>query len=302
MNARRIVLAFIGCLLLSIPVCAQPALDLKPGIDFFNAKQYSKAQEFFQKLSRRYPENAAVTYYTGRSYYQSRQIKKAVEFLEKAVQLDKQNAENRYLLGMAYASYVMEVGILKKLGVVRKMKNAWVTATSLDETHKKAQIAVIGFCLIAPGVVGGSQEEGTKHLAILKEIYPDEIFSVDGSLAEKKGQFLEAEEMFRQAADTNRTPENLFALANFLNRRKQYDEVMKLLEEYLNLDLSWDDPPKAYAHLMLGTILAEKEMIAEAKRELQLAEAGSNDRFLGELIQKKMEELNRSRGGAKGGS
>jgi len=293
MNFRcEFVLSLTCFLVLSFPIYAQPLVNLQPGLDLFDAKKYSKAQEFFQELSREHSESAAIAYHLGRSYYQSRQIKNAVESLERAVELEEKNAEYHYLLGLAYASYVIEVGMFKRMGVAKKMKNEWVTAASIDANHKNARIALIGFYLNAPGIAGGSLEEGAKQLAILKQKYPDEVFPEEGQLLLKKEQYVEAEKYYRLAVKKNKSPRNLFSLASFLYQIKRYDEAEMMFKEYVTLDLSWNDPTKAYALFMLGNIFADKKMNAEANESFKLAKADNNDKLLDELIQRRMKELN----------
>ena len=191
MNSRSaFVLSLVSFLLLSLSAGAEPGLNLQPGLDLFDKGKYSEAQAFFQKLSLEHPESASVAYYMGRSYYQSSQIKKAVESMEEAVRLDEKNAEYHYLLGMAYARYINEVGMFSKLGMAKKMMKAWFNAADLNENHKDSQIAIIGFYLNAPGVAGGSIEKGAERLALLKQKYPDETFSMEGLLAERKEEHM----------------------------------------------------------------------------------------------------------------
>lgn len=292
MNSRSsFAFSLVSFLLLSLPAGAESGLNLQPGLDLFDGGKYPEAQAFFQKLSLGHPENATVAYYMGRSYYQSSQIKKAVESMEKAVKLDARNAEYHYLLGMAYARYINEVGMFSKLGVARKMKKSWLAAADCDKNHKDSQIAVIGFYLNAPGVAGGSIEEAAKQLTLLKQRYPDETFSMEGLLAEKKEEHIEAEKAYRKTVEKNPTPRNLFGLASYLSREKQFDEAAKLFKEYLARDLSWNDHSKASANYMLGSIFADKKMNAEAKEAFQAAKAESKEKLLNELIDRKIKEL-----------
>ncbi len=267
-------------------------MDLKPGLDHFDRKAYTEARSYFERLAHEAPGNAVVAYHLGRCYFKTGQIENAVGALERAVTLDEKNAQYHYSLGMAYASYVNEVGMFRKLGVAKKMKNAWFTAATLDEKHKNAQIAVIGFYLNAPGLAGGSLEEGARRMAILKQKCPDEIFPMEGSLAEKQKQFDTAEQIFRKTVEADRTPRNLFGLARFLGRMKQYEEAIALIQEYLTLDLSWDDPSKALAYFTLGSIFSERKMKEEAMAAFQLAETENNIRYFDKQIQTFMRKLN----------
>jgi len=280
------------CLLPPTPVHSQLAVDLKPGMDYFDGKAYPEARSYFERLTHDDPGNPVIAYNLGRCYFKTGQIKNAVESLERAVALDEKNAQYHYFLGMAYASYVNEVGMFRKLGVAKKMKSAWFTAATLDEEHKLSQIAVIGFYLRAPGLAGGSLEEGARRMALLKQKYPDEVFPMEGSLAEKQEQFDDAERIFRKTVEADRTPRNLFGLASFLSRMKKYDEAVALIEEYLTLNLSWDDPSKALAYFMLGSIFSERKMNAEAMAAFQLAKTENNIQSFDEQIQARMKKLN----------
>lgn len=287
-----IVFSLMSFLLLSLPAGAQSDPDLQPGLDLFEARKYAEAQEFFERLSPKYPDHAHLAYCMGRSYYQSRQIKASIEFLEKAVELDEKKAEFHYLLGMAYVSYLNDVGMFRKMGLAKKMKKAFFAAVDLDGGHKESQVAVIGFYLNAPGIAGGSLEEGARCLAILKQRYPDEIFPMEALLAEKNEHYEDAERLYRQAYEKNPLPRYLYGLASYMIRREQFDESAKLLKEYLALDVAWSDPSKTYAHYQLGSIFADKKMNAKAKEALQLAKADCQEKFLDEMIDQKMRELN----------
>lgn len=270
---------------------ARQTLDLQSGLDMFDSKKYQEAQQYFHKLSDDYPKDAAVAYYLGRSYLQSRKLEDAVKSLEKAVKLDSKNAEYHYLFGLACLSYINEVSIFKKIGVAKKMKNAWHTATELDASHKDARIALIGFYVNAPKMAGGSNEEAAKNLKILKQKYPDEIFPVEGRVAEKKEQYDQAEKLFRQAVESNKTPLSIFNLANYLLRRKKNDEAISLFKAYLAMDRSWKDPNIAFTHFLLGNAYADSKKYSEAKKEYLIAQNENNDKNLGKMIKKKVKKL-----------
>jgi len=270
---------------------AQQSLDLQPGLDMFDSKKYQKAQQYFNKLSEDYPKDAAVAYYLGRSYFHSRKLEDAVKSLEKAVKLDGKNAEYHYLLGLACASYINEVGMFKKMGVAKKMKNSWITATELDASHKDAQIALISFYLNAPEMVGGSAEEAAKSLKVLKQNYPDKVFPVEGVVAEKKEQYDQADKLFRQAIESEKTPMSVFNLASYLLRRKQNDEAISLFNEYLAMDRSWKDPNKAFTHFRLGDAYAGCKKYSEANKEYLIAQNENNDKNLGKMIKKVLRRL-----------
>jgi len=289
---RCVIALTLACLLLPAQVCAQADAILRPGLGLFDARKYPEALAAFRKLSEQHPEDAAVWYHLGRSHYHLRQIAEAVASLENAIALDGSKADHHYLLGLAYSAYFNEVGLVRKIGVARKMKLAWDTAIRLDPGHRDSLVALVDYYVQAPGLAGGSMGKAEGTMAQLRHHYPDRVFYSEGLIAEEKGQSDRAYQIFRHAAETNRTPRSVFSLARFLYRNKKYDEAIRSLHEYLTLELSWMDPIKGFAYLLLGTIYAEKEMNTQARRAFELARAENRDKFIGETIQKRMRELN----------
>ena len=174
-------------IILSTSFCT-PAqvLNIQDGIKLFDQKQYEKAQVHFQSLFEKHPDNADVACYLGKSALASGDYGKAVEVLEKAVKIDSTRGDCYYVLGLAYARTIPEVGVLKKVGVAKKMQGAMLSAVRLDAKNSDARISLISFYLSAPGFAGGSLDEAKKHLAMLKEQSPDRAFIIEGSVLEKE--------------------------------------------------------------------------------------------------------------------
>ena len=166
-----------------------------------------------------------------------------------------------------------------------------MTAVDLDPNHKDARVAVISFFLSAPGIFGGSLEKAEKHMALLKQHYPNRVFAVEGTIAEKKEEFEKAEKLYRQAYEQNHDPFNLLSLANYLSRRKQTDEAIALFNQYLTMDLGWSDTSKAVVYYILGTIYEEKEMYGESEKALQSAKAYNTEKRFDKEIDKKLKEI-----------
>ncbi len=295
MNMRRICFAVVICFSLAGGVSLaddMASADLQPGLVMFRGKQYGEAEQFFQNFAKKNPKNAEGAFCLGRSYFHSRQVKKAVTALEKAVELDGKKAEYHYVLGLAYAAYVNEVGLFSKLGVAKKIEKAWNTALEIQPDHRDSMVALVDFYTQAPGIAGGSLGMAEETMAKLQQQYPDTVFYSKGLIAEKYKQFDKANKAFHDAVMADRTPRSVLSLARYLYRNKKYDEAIRCLHEYLALDLSWMDPIKGFAYYILGDIFAQKKMHAQAKEAFQLAHADNKDKFLGEMIEKRIQELN----------
>ena len=256
----KIILSSIFCLVIvpSFFFAANEPPDLEKDIKLFEAKQYAEAKAIFENLAKKHQRNASISYYLGMSYIAMREYKKAINSLEEAINLDGEQADYHYALGIACKYYLSKVGTLKKIGVGKKCKKAFIKAIDLDEKHMEARINIINMYLGLPGFLGGSLEEAEKHVQILKQQYPDMTFSVEGQLSAKKKNYKEADKLYRQAVKDNRNPINVYELACWLRQSKQFDEAITLFNEYLTMDLSWSDFGKGAIDYNLKLIEEER--------------------------------------------
>lgn len=261
----NIILSIIFCLVIvpSFFSAANESPDLEKGIELFEAKQYAEAKAIFENLAKIHKRNARISYYLGMSYIAMREYKKAINSLEEAINLDGKQADYHYALGIAYNRYLHKVGPLKKFGVGKKCKKAFMKAIDLDEKHMETRINIIIMYLDVPAIAGGSLEKAEKHVQILKQQYPDMTFSVEGQLATKKKNYKEADKLYRQAVKDNRNPFNVYELAWWLMQCKQFDEANTLFNEYLTMDLSWSD----LGDLGKGTVDYNLKLIEEELKE-----------------------------------
>jgi tetratricopeptide (TPR) repeat protein len=94
---------------------------------------------------------------------------KAVDLFSKAVALQPNHAEAHYLLGVAYGQLAQEANILKQASLAKKTKTEFERAVELDPNFLDARFALIDYYLIAPGIMGGSQEKALAQAAEIKK-------------------------------------------------------------------------------------------------------------------------------------
>jgi tetratricopeptide (TPR) repeat protein len=265
----KIILSIIFCLVIvpSFSSAANESPDLEKGIELFEAKQYAEAKAIFENLVKIDQRNASIAYYLGMSYIAMNEYEKAINSLETAIKLDGKQADYHYALGIAYNRHLHEVGMLRKIGVAKKIKEAMIKAVNLDETHMEARIFLIIIYIEAPAILGGSLEQAEKHLQILKQQYPDITFSVEGKIAAKKKNYKEADKLYRQAVKDNRNPFNVYELAWWLQQNIQIEEAVTLYNEYLTMDLSWSDLDKGAAYYNLKFIDEKIKEALEKKKK-----------------------------------
>ena len=105
----------------------------------------------------------------GRALIDKRDFEKAAEVLEKAVAATPKNAEAHYLLGSAYGQMAMKASIFGQASLASKTKEQFDAAVQLDPNYLDARRAVLEYYMMAPGIMGGSEEKAIEQANEIKK-------------------------------------------------------------------------------------------------------------------------------------
>ena len=152
------VIRYIGfflCMLLSVSVLAQAPQENKSHHDVDNKKALQNAEAF----AKANPKNVDAFINLTRKRIQSGKAKSAVDSAEQAVELAPNNAQAQFWLGNAYGTYIGEVGMLSKMSIAPKLRDAFQATVKLDPNNLDARESLVQFYLQAPAVVGGGKDK-----------------------------------------------------------------------------------------------------------------------------------------------
>lgn len=156
-------IAFIACMLLSAQVLALTPQEIKSQLDAGDKKALPNAEAF----AKANPKNTEAWILLTRARLQADKDELAVDSAKQAVELAPNNAQAQFWLGNAYGSYIGEVGMLSKMSMAPKLRDAYEATIKLDPNNLDAREYLIQFYLQAPSVVGGGKD---KALLQVKEI------------------------------------------------------------------------------------------------------------------------------------
>jgi len=232
----------------------------------------------------------------------------AIDILEKAVAQSPKNADAHYTLGTAYAARVQAGGILAAAKYASRIKEEWLTASTLDPKHVEARFGLVQVYAGAPGVMGGSFEKAFEQAKEIKAIdpvvghrayalvysqqkkpdlankeYADAIREEPGSAKARGyyGQYLAGVERNYAAAFAEieaalkLDPQYMAALyhlgrvASLANTNLARGE--EALKQYLAHTPKENEPTLASAHYFLGAVYEKEGKKAEAKQAYQAA-------------------------------
>jgi tetratricopeptide (TPR) repeat protein len=284
MSQHWIAIVLITASASAATLTPSPNPDLRGAEGLYRRAEYGLAIDALQ----RFPAKDAAGYaLLGKAYFMEGRFKEAAAHLEKAVGMDSGNSDYYDWLGRAYGRLAEESTVLSAFKYARKTVRAFERAVELGPSNLEALSDVFEYYLQAPGIVGGGidkAENVARHFAGLDEAEyhwarariaqqrkdvaaaerefraaldaaPNEVGrTLDlAAFLSSRGRYGESEALFR-AAEANHpaSPKVLYAhAAAYIQGKRQLDEAEVLLERYLQLQITPDDPTRREAAALM---------------------------------------------------
>ncbi len=260
-----------------------------------------------EALTKAQPGDANVWVLLVRARLQSRQAEKAIAAGEKAVALGPKNAQAFYWLGNAYGNRIGEVGMLTKMSMAPKLRDAFERAVALDPALIDARTSLIEFYLLAPGAIGGGVDKARAQATAIGKYDRARALMAQGRIATHEKKPAEAVKAYEQAlalkpndvqlrlsvilgyqsvkrwkeayalakqwaAEDPAKAKPWYQIGRIAAESGQYPaEGEAALRTYLKLSRETGDPEPKHARYRLGQILAKARRKDEARAELQAA-------------------------------
>jgi tetratricopeptide (TPR) repeat protein len=274
----------MAALLAVWPLLAASPADLDQARRLYEHTGYEASLKILQEIQ---PKDGPVYELMGRDLYMQGEYKKASEILEKAVAADPGNSEYELWLGRAFGRRAETASPFTAPPNANKARQHFEKAVQLNPHNMDALSDLFEYYLEAPGFMGGGLDKAAGVADRMAAIDPVEGQWAQARLAEKKKEFGSAEEHLRRAAEmAPQQASRLIDLARFLARQGRYpesdrsflkaeamapnspqviyaradtyieqgrelDTARKLLERYLQAQLTPDDPARAAAEKLL---------------------------------------------------
>lgn len=250
----------------------------------YDSTDYQQSLKVLQAIS---PKDAAVHELTGRNYYMLGDFKKATEALEKAAAADPRSSEYALWLGRTYGRRAETSSFLTAPGYASKTRQWFEKAVQLNPKNLEANNDLFEYYLEAPGFLGGGFDKASTQAARIAALDPAEGHWAQAKLALKKKEFGSAEDHLQRAAEAApkqvgrlldlakflysqgryqdaeksfskaeqiapHTPKILFErAASYVKSGKNLELAKELLKQYMNSELTPDDPPRSDAAKLL---------------------------------------------------
>jgi len=270
---------FIAAIIVSVlPLLAASPAELEHARKLYRYTDYAGSLQILAAIQ---PKDGPVYELTGQDLYMQG------ESLEKALAAEPDNSDYAMWLGRAYGRRAETSSPFTAPPNASKARQNFEKSVRLNPRNMEALSDLFEYYLEAPGFMGGGLDKATATAGQMAAIDPVEGHWALARLAEKKKEFNTAEEHLQRAAEM--APEKvgkLVDLARFLAKQGRYQEseqsfrkaekiapnspkviyaradtyvqegrnldtARQLLKQYLQAELTPDDPSRADAEKLL---------------------------------------------------
>ena len=206
-----------------------------------------------EALAKATPNDANAWVLLVRARLQARQSEKAIAAGQKATALGAKNAQAFYWLGNAYGNRIGEVGMLSKMSLAPKLRDAFEQSVKLDPALIDARSALIEFYLLAPGAIGGGIDKARAQATAIARYDRARGHMAQGRIAMHEKKPAEALKAYEQAQALKPDDAQLkLALVMGYQEAKRWKDAYAMASKW-----TVDQPKKARAWYQIGRIAAE---------------------------------------------
>jgi tetratricopeptide (TPR) repeat protein len=259
MNIRCIVIA----LLIAASAGQAASVEWVRAHDLYQRTEYNQSLVQLLPLS---PKDAATLQLIGQNYFMLSEYKKATESLEKALALAPEDAQCLLWLGRAYGRRAETSNPFSAPGYATKARQMFERAVDIDPSNKEAIGDLFDFYLDAPGFLGGGHNKAEALAARMSQTDPAEGLYLQAQIDDRRSQYDSAEQKLRRALEIAPTqPGRFLELAKFLAKRGRIAESEAMFEEAARL--SPDNPHQMFDRASL--YIKQRRNLAEARALLE---------------------------------
>ena len=146
---------------LVISLASSALAQLPQATVLYHQGRYEEAKRMLN-ASRNDPQSLLLL---GRIAMAEGNTEAGVELIEKAIEKKPNVAEFYYQLGAGYGEMAQNASIFKKASYATKARDAMEHAVSLDPNFLPVRFGLIDYYMLAPSIVGGSEEKAKQQAA-----------------------------------------------------------------------------------------------------------------------------------------
>jgi tetratricopeptide (TPR) repeat protein len=237
------------------------------GIKLIEQRKYAEAKSFFEAAVKANNKDADAHFQLARVLFRLGDSDDAQDEIDEALELNDSNARYHFLRGQILGDRAQRANIFKQGILAPKVKNAFLRAVALDPSMIDAREGLYNYYIIAPGIMGGSEDEALKQANEVMKLNSIRGHILLANFYQRKKDFTQAEAQYKTIIDDEpKKVDGYKALGYFYVRQKEFDQAVAQFKKYVDLD-----PKNPDAHDSYGDALFAQEKFDEAIEKYSLA-------------------------------
>lgn len=232
----RFPAALAALVVLTLPLAAQAPSPSAAGIALYDQGRYEEAKHALAPL----PNDPQALFTLGRIALVQNEAAKAADYLEKAVAKAPNNASYHFWLGQAYGTQAQSASLFGQASLAKKTQAEFERAVQLDPNNLEAREGLMEYYLLAPGIMGGSDEKALAEAAEIRKRDAFEGHKAFGRIySHDKKADLARNEYIAAVREQPNAPKTHYHLGTFYLFEKNYKAALEEMDAALKLDPSY---------------------------------------------------------------
>ncbi|HTX18999.1 MAG TPA: tetratricopeptide repeat protein [Bacteroidota bacterium] len=245
---------------------AQAPVD-STGIKLLFQRKFAEAEAFFESALKASPGDPELHYWEARALLYNHRADDAEDEIDKALEINDRVARYHYMRGQILGERAMNSNIFKQGILAPKVKNAFLRAAELDPGMVEAHVGLYNYYVMAPGIMGGSDEEALRQAEIVTTLDAPRGHILLANYHQHKNEpGLAEEELKKSIAAAPQRTSGYKMLGYLYVSEGKFDPAVEQFAKYVALD-----PKNPDAYDSYGDALYEQGKYDEAIEKYSLA-------------------------------
>jgi tetratricopeptide (TPR) repeat protein len=249
-SLRFALIVLIGAV--SFDALSQSGVD-STGLKLIEDRKFAEAKVFFEAAVGANPKDPEAHYQLARVLFFERNSDDAEDQVDEALKLNDNVALYHFLRGQILGERARDANVFKQAILAPKIKNEFLRSVELDPALIEGHIGLYNYYIMAPGVMGGSDEEALKQAGEVERLDPVRGHLLKANYHQRKNELDQAEEEFRKAISA--APEKIVgykSLGYFYVRQEKYEPAIVQFKKYVELDPRNPDAYDSYGDALFA--------------------------------------------------
>ena len=222
------------------------------GIKLLNQRKLSDAQSYFESRIKKDKKDSEAHYYLAVSLSRQGKFDDAEDEIDEAIDLNENISKYHLVRGQILGQKAMTANVISQGFLAPRIKNAFLRASELDPSNIEARQALFNYYIMAPGIMGGSEEKALAQVNAIVKLNPYYGYTLFATFhARVKKDTVEAENQIKKAIAVKPDSGDGYKRLGYLYlSQKRFTDAYYQMKKYIDLEPTNPDSYDSYADVL----------------------------------------------------